>query len=534
MLATLGLLAYPLTRVLLVPWWNPAPHGEFMAAPSLWSDLHFILSSGALRNSLMLATAAALLATAGGAWLAWLTECTVLPGRPLITGALWLLLILPSYVMTLSWMALLAQLPAGSWLARAAPYVLGRPGIVLALALKNLPLVYLAVAPAWRQAGGAVDDAASVHGLGGRARLRIKLRLLAPALLAGAVLAYAEALSDFGIAATLGAGASIPLVPYAIYTAAGTLPVNFAVAALYSWLLVGSALIAVLLQRRLLANAARFEVRGVPRVRPNAVPGGAWLHTLLAIALLAVALGIPIVSLAQGSLGPAGHRLERYAQLWRGTDALAALEFSVRWALWAATAAVIVGALLAAPLLRPRWQARAADVLLAAAVALPGLVLAVGYVFAYNQPGLPLYGTGLLLGSVYAALQLPLATRLIVGRVAQLDPGLNDAARSLGIGSARRLLALYLPVLGPAVLAAWIAACGRTLLELPASQMLCPPGTQPLAVALTDLAAEFRYGREAALTVTALAAFALLWAVTRLLLGGALPALWRWSLRHGT
>ena len=82
---------------------------------------------------------------------------------------------------------------------------------------------------------------------------------------------------------------------------------------------------------------------------------------------------------------------------------------------------------------------RLLDFLLLAAVALPSVVFAAGYIFAYNLPffsrlGINLYQTTTLLVIAYVASSLPTNARVLVGAVSQLQPSLQDAARAHGAG----------------------------------------------------------------------------------------------------
>ena len=84
------------------------------------------------------------------------------------------------------------------------------------------------------------------------------------------------------------------------------------------------------------------------------------------------------------------------------------------------------------------------DFLLLAAVALPSVVFAAGYIFAYNLPilsrlGINIYQTTTLLIIGYIASSLPTNARVLVGAVSQLQPSLQDAARAHGAGRGPRL-----------------------------------------------------------------------------------------------
>lgn len=187
------------------------------------------------------------------------------------------------------------------------------------------------------------------------------------------------------------------------------------------------------------------------------------------------------------------------------------LIFSAQMAAITATAAALVG-VVAARLLGTkgtRITARLLDLLLLTAVALPGIVFAAGYIFTYNLPltnqlGIHLYETSALLFLGYLATSLPSTTRVLVGSVSQLQESMSEAGRVHGAGPMRSWLTTVLPLLARPLLAAWILTFAGTLLELPVSQLLYPPGEPPVAVGITKALANYDFGGGTAMEVLAI------------------------------
>jgi len=185
--------------------------------------------------------------------------------------------------------------------------------------------------------------------------------------------------------------------------------------------------------------------------------------------------------------------------------------FSAEMAVLTATFAALVG-VVAARLLATRGtriSARLLDLLLLTAVALPGIVFAAGYIFTYNLPltnqlGVHLYGTSALLLLGYLATSLPSTTRVLVGSVGQLQESMTEAARVHGSGPLRAWLSTALPLLARPILAAWILTFAGTLLELPVSQLLYPPGNPPIAIGITKALANYDFGGGTAMEVLAI------------------------------
>ncbi|HTW97325.1 MAG TPA: ABC transporter permease subunit, partial [Acidimicrobiales bacterium] len=201
----------------------------------------------------------------------------------------------------------------------------------------------------------------------------------------------------------------------------------------------------------------------------------------------------------------------------------------------AITASVtVVGGFVAARLLTKRRtrSTRALDFMLLAAVALPSVVFAAGYIFAYNLPalsaiGLDIYQTTLLLIVGYTASSLPTNARVLVGPVSQIQSSLHDAARAHGAGSLAAWARGVLPTVSRPLVMAWLLTFTGIFLELPISQLLYAPNSPPASVAIEDNLSTYHFGVGMAQAVIAsLIAFA----AVGIVLGGyrlLAPAGWR-------
>ncbi|MGC9236373.1 MAG: ABC transporter permease [Thiomonas sp.] len=483
----------------------------------------------ALFNSLWVALAVGLLALPFGLWLAWLRERTDLRGRGWIEAGVWLLLIFPDFFLASGWMLLAAPIgPLAPWpvALHAAQRLLGPVGIVLTLALKVVPYVFLVAQGSLRHTSAAQQEAARVHGLSPLWRLRLGLVALLPALAAGFAIAYAESLRNFAVVATLGASSGFTMGTYAIYQAVNGMPLNFPLAAATSWLLLGLVVPALVLQHRVGQRASLHQTLGAkhrPAARVRLRASHQLLHGAALIALAAFALGLPTFA-ALGVAWPHAGWVQIAASL---PPLLSAISYSLQLALVAATLTVGIALPVAWLIARPGRVGRVLDVALLAMMALPLIVLAAAYLQAYNQPYAPLYGGSLLLAMAYVALAVPATSRVLMGPVAQLHRSLADAARVHGLSRWQTLRHVHLPLLSGALFYGWLLAVLSIAFELPASELLYPAGHPPLAVALLQYAGGFQLHQQARLQVLGMAvllAFALLarWVYQRFT-----PVAWR-------
>ncbi|MDA8420664.1 MAG: ABC transporter permease subunit [Pseudomonadota bacterium] len=506
-LAACALWGWPLIGFLVTAFVPGLLHGRF--APGIGSFLQALHGGAlqALRNSLVVALAAALLALPVGSWLAWLCMRTTLAWRGWIEPAVWLLLVMPGYFLASGWMLLAAPegpLAHWPWIQDLAGHLLGPAGIILTLAIKALPYPFLATQAAFLSSSAAPLEAARVLGLPRWRQRQIAMALLLPALVAGFAAAFAESISDFSVAATLGAGSGTVLATYAIEQAVNAMPLNFALAAADSWLLL-MLIVPVLSGQAWLARRATGHRSLGPRFRPPAPVRPQFttslMHALAASLLAALALGAPLV--AAGSLALAGRAPSDLPNLLRAV--MPSLRYSLELAMLSASVTVTLAWPIAAAVARRGRAGRLLDFALLAVMALPGIVLAAAYVLAYNQSYTPLYGGSGLLIMAYVALALPAATKVIQGSVARLHDRFAEAARVHGLSRLQTMWHVELPILARPLFSAWLLSVLHIAFELPASELLYPPGHPPLSVALLDSVSAIRLHQQARLQLSGMA-----------------------------
>ena len=498
----------------------------------------------AIVNSLWVSSAAAVFGLVVGFPVAWLAARTTLPGRRLVSGGMWLALLLPSWLPATGWERLVQ--PDGvmyrlgldwPWVTSA---IMGPFGVVLLLGLRCVPFSYLAVSAALGGLGQEFEDAARVHGASRWGALRLIIPILAPALMSALAIGFAESISDFGVAATLAYNSNFSLGTYALYAAINNFPPSFPLAAGMAWLLVLAVSVPLFLQARALRGRSYAVLSGRTRQavrrqlsRWEAVLAGSGL-----VLFFLVILGIPGFGAVSGSLlGDYGASFSltwvNYQALFAQPGLLGPLERSMIYAIITATVTVVLGFIAARLLSQRRTAATGAlDYLLLASVALPGVVFGAGYIFAYNLPimstlHIDLYQTVQLLVIAYVASSLATNARVLVGPVSQLQPSLRDAARVHGAGSVAAWARGVLPVLSRPLTMAWLYTFCGVFLELPLSQLLYAPGSPPAAIAIEDNLSNYHFGVGMAQAVLAVAiAFAVVFVVLtayRLLT----PAGWR-------
>jgi iron(III) transport system permease protein len=522
-----------------------APVGSFLllaTSPRLFGQgaqlftLHFVsqalsgVTGQGIVNSLWVSLVVATLAVAMATTLAWLVQRTNVYGRRLWPILMWLLFLIPTWMMTLSWVDVLQPYGSAAALGVSTSWLygefLGPFGIIVVLTIASLPFAYFVVSAGLLGLGSEFEDAARIHGAGRVAMLRTVVPMIAPALLSAFAISFAETMSDFGVPFTLAYHSHFPMATYTLFASISTYPANFSVAAVIAVILILSTIPPILAQSLVTRRRSYATVSGRARaVRRREFSTPARVGISAAVGLVfAVGLGVPVGGAVVGSFlrnlgiyaaGPVHFSSVYYHQVFapsiEGKGFAAPLMLSNQLGLVAACATVALALLFARRLVArsSHWSQRLTDVMLMGSVAVPGVVLGVGYVFFYNQGFLTthvidLYKTMPLLMLALVATALPGQTRFFSGPVGQIQASLTEASRVHGAARWRAWRTTSLPLMSRVMLWGWLLTFAKTISELPISQILYPPSQEPLSVTIQAYLGNFQLGTGTAMTVVGL------------------------------
>ncbi len=546
---------YPLAAIILQSIFpnlysaNPNLLPSFAALQEITKNKENYIAFG---NSLWQGAITAILASILGTALAILARRTDIPLRGAMDTLVWIVFFTPSFLVGEAWSLVFIRggIPDQYFHFSDAfiAWFFSPVGVVFILSLKTFPYVYLSVSAALRWLGSEFEDAARLSGARTwRAWISINAPLLLPAILAAGLIAFAEALSDFGTAATIAQSSSVTLVTYQIYSAINTSPVNFSLAAALSLLLFIAITLALLIQAGILRTRSFQVISGRSRpARPVELGVWKWPATIVCVIIFLLALVIPVgvcvvLSLLHAfgqGLVASNWTLDNYTTvLSQGTDDLDSLVRTFWLALGTATITAVVGLPIAFIIRRTQLPGRRLlSLFTLVTIAVPGIILACGYIFAWNAPylqyigiggdtGIPFYGTVWILLAAYIGGSLPYATRLGIGALDQVGQNMLDTARVQGASLFQLLTRIVGPLLQSNLLSVWLLVFTGTMFELAASELLYPPGQPTLPVRIIGLFNDFKLGPGMALSmlniglvITALLVLrSIPWVVTRLL-----------------
>ena len=475
----------------------------------------------ALTNSLFLAGIAAIVGTAIGAGLALARQST----SPFVGAALdiaaWAIIILPSFILAQGWMLFATRGGlANQWLGLGVvPDLVFNPwGLAVIMSLKAFPFAYLATSAAlhWR-----MDDYAHAARLCGASPLRvlatIRIPMLLPAALSGAVLIFIDVLGDFGLPAALATTYRFPTLTYAIYVAINQSPIRFDLAGVLAFYVTLIMLAAVVLYFWILRNR-RYDFLGSKARLSESGNSYAPAADIAAVVALILALVIPVgSSLLVSFTGriSAGFGLENLtlsnylAVLETGGAFLSALRASLGIAVLAALGSGLLAAAAAYVVTFSDFRLnRLIDLTCTLSLAVPGVVLGIGYIFVWNSPfldalGLRLYGTSFILVLAGIAGAVPIAIRVLLGAMAQVPPNMLSAAALQGAGLWRRIGTIVVPLIAAALVSATLTAFGSAIFDLAINSILRPPRLDVLPVYVNRAFEQGMYGAATAATLVA-------------------------------
>ncbi len=492
----------------------------------------------ALWNTVVLAWWVGLAAVAVGAPMAWLVARTDLPGRRFIRALVMASFVTPPFLGAFAWVMLAG--PNAGLLNKAYRSLTGAdeallnifsmPGLVFVVAIYTFPYVFIMIANALDLISSDLEEAASILAAP-RAwvALTVILPMVAPALVAGFILAVLQALALFGSPAILALPAGFHTVTTQIW-ALFQYPPKVEMAAAFSMPLLLATALLLLAQKRLLGRRGYASIGGKgARRRPIAL--GRWRGPALlgCSAVMACAIFLPYGVLAKAAFSRA------WAEpLTRDNFTLANVTFT--FLEYGSTRAAIVntlelgvltacaGAALAALLayvvsrkLVPGY--RLLGFLALAPVVIPGVVLAVGLFIAYTRPPLLLYGTLTILFVAYLTKEMPVGYAQSESTFRAVHPELEEAARILGAGRLRVLGEITAPLARSGIIATWCFVFIGVIRELSASIILFTPNTKVMSVVIFDLKEEGQFGAIAVLGIFMLAMTFAIVALMQTLLG---------------
>lgn len=465
----------------------PALFVEKIFSANIWSlrCLYGEGSCGVAWNTVAIAVLVGFFCTALGLALALIALRTKLPAKWLLRGLSILPIITPPFVIGLALILLFGRagivtnlmsvhlgIPRSRW-------IYGMAGITIAQVLAFTPIAFLVLVGVLQGVSPSMEEASqTLRASRWRTFRTVTWPLIRPGLASAFLISFIESMADFANPLVLGGNFNV--LSTDIFFAVVGAAHDQGRAAVLAIVLLMFTLAAFVIQRRWIGSRSYVTVAGkgdggVPATLPKALRIGCYAAVVPWLVLTIVVYGIILGGGFVQSIGRdntptleyflTAFSIEKGVNGWFFSgSAWPSLLMTIGLALVAMPFTAALGILTAYLLDRQRFAGRTMFEFLAMmSFAIPGTVIGVSYILAFNVPPVQLTGTGLIIVISFIFRNMPVAIRAGLANLGQIDKSLDEASLTLGARSFATLLRVILPILKPAIVTAMIYSFVRAV-----------------------------------------------------------------------
>ncbi|HEU0239808.1 MAG TPA: iron ABC transporter permease [Micromonosporaceae bacterium] len=511
--------------------------------PSTWTLHNYVKTFTAdgtgslIANSFIYAAATAIVSTVFGFGLAWLVVRTNTPAKGFARVAALVPLIIPGILNTVAWSLMLSPERGPVNVALRNMHlpifnVFSLTGMVFVQSIHVIPVAYLMGTAAFTSLDSSLEEAALASGSSPIHTFRaITLRLARPAILSAALLMFVQTISTFEVPQLIGVPARRFVFVSRIYSALQSFPPDYGTVGVLGVFVLVVACLGLFLSRRLSASSSVATITGKGfRPRPQDIGRWRWLGLAGVIVFFLIAVALPILMLIWSSLLrsyqqpsiAALHDLTfaNFGQILKRPGLAHSVQNSLITAVAAGLIVTTLSAVVAYITVKSKVRGRGIlDGLATIPIAVPSVIMGVGILFWYLVAPIPvhLYGTLTILTIAFVTITLPYGMRYLSPGMAQIKDELEEAATASGASWLQSFRRVFIPLLMPSLLAAFIYTMIVAFREISAAIFLYTSNTEVVSVQVYDLYANGSYTVVAALGVVMVVFLSVLAAAVRLI-----------------
>ena len=356
--------------------------------------------------------------------------------------------------------------------------IYGFKGILLVQSLKFFPLVFIYMNGAFKNIDNTLMEASANMGCTGVRRLfKIVIALSMPTILAAALMVFMQAFADFGTPMLMGEGyQTFPVMIYNAYLGEGGADRNFAAALAVVAVLITAV---VFFFQKWATSRYKFSMNALHPVEKKQCKGlsgflmHAYCYILVAIAFLPQ-MYIIYLSFCdyKGAIRQGTYGLSNYEQAAKKLMARSIKNTAVMGIL--ALAIIIVVAVLIAYLVVRRSSTlnNAIDTISMLPYIMPGSVVGLGLLLAFDKKPLALTGTFAIMVISFVIRRLPYTIRSATATLMQISLSIEEAAISLGASKLKTFIKITVPMMANGILSGAILSWVAIVTELSSSIIL--------------------------------------------------------------
>ena len=494
----LGFLIFPVATVLYVAFTEKGT-GAF----TLINFIDFARTDLFVRffwNSFYVSAMSVVLASVFALPLAYITTRFTFRGAGLIQTLGFLPLIMPPFVGAVAMLLLFGRngsinLLLDDWFGFKIPFMEGLNGVILVQSIHYFPFILINLSASLRNIDRAMEESAQNLGSSGfRLFRRIVFPLAMPGYLAGASLVFVKVFDDLATPLLLNVKDMLAPQAYLRVTSIGIAdPMGYVI----SVVLIVLSVLAMWLSARAMKGRDYATVqrgggglmkRSMNRFETIVAYG---VVTLILLLVLAPHLALLLLSFAtvwSFSPLPDAYTLAHYSRVFG--ESFVYIKNTFLYASLAGLIDVVLGVAISYLVLRTKLIGREwLDFMASAALAIPGVVLGIGFLRAFYGVtlwnGQPLATVWIMIVIALAIRRLPYALRACYAALQQISQSLEEAAENLGANKARTVRRIVLPLMTGGIVAGFVTSFSTAAVELSATLMLVQSNSDaPLAYGL--------------------------------------------------
>ena len=461
-----------------------------------------------LRNSMLICVCTTILGTLIGIPMAYISTRFNIWGKRIINMAVVLSMLSPPFIGAYSWILLLGRAGFITKLLEKIGIEIGSiygfQGILLVFTLKLFPYVYMYVSTALKNFDSSLEEASESLGVHGFKRIwHVTLPVIMPTILSAALIVFMTSLADFGTPMLIGEGfKTLPVMIYERYLSEVSSNASFA--STLSVVIVCCSLLVLAIQKIIIARK-NYTMSAMRPPEVVKLSTGKRILATFAVGLVALLAVLPQITVVvtsflktNGPLFVKGFSLDSYRAI------LGKLSTNIRNTFTFSVIAIIImmilGLLLAYIIMRRRGKiANLLDTLVMFPYVIPGSVLGISLILAFNQKPFILTGTVLILVVSYTIRKLPFTLRSSIATLYQIDPAIEEASISLGVPPMKTFAKTTAILMLPGMLSGAVLSFIATINELSSTIILYSGKTGTISVAIYTEIFKDGYGTAAAL-----------------------------------
>lgn len=481
-----------------------------------------------LLRSMVICLATMLTTTIIGVPIAYVMTRYNVAGKQLLHIFIIMSLMSPPFIGAYSWIILLGRnglvaklFATFGW---TAPTIYGRDGIIFVFMLHLFPYIYLYTSGAMNSIDSSLEEAAENLGMNKLKRIwTITLPVILPSILAGCVMVFMTCLADFGTPMLLGEGYTVlPVLVYNEYMSESA--VNPYMASALSVIIVACSLL-VLTFQKLVIDKRNYQMSSLRPPQETKLHGWKRFFVSLPIYIVVFFAFLPqIVVVCQSFIERSFSGVVKGINLNNYKAILSRLGSNIRntyvFSLVAIVFIILLGILVSYILVRKKGKvASLIDTLIMFPYVIPGSVLGIGLIVAFNRKPLVLVGTSAIMIISYIVRKLPYTVRSGSAFLYQMDPSVEEASINLGVSPMKTFFTVTARMMLPGIMSGAVLSWITCINELSSSIMLYSGKTSTIAVAIYQEVTRMSDGTAGALatilTVTTIISLVVVFRLTK-------------------